>query len=496
MRTGPAAALLVGLLGLLVLWSWTTPLMASPDEPAHVIEAAAQVRGTAATASVGNSDGVLYEARLPASLASSLALPGCFAFHPTTTADCSPPLARATTTTTAATQFGNYPQLYYDVVGLPSLLRQDAVGLWAMRALSGLACAAALAAGVLVLTGSTQSRGALWGAAVAVTPMTLFLAGVVNSSGAEVCLAFASWCAGLVLVSGEGVPRWPVAGVWALASAAYALTRPLSAPLLVVELVVLALVAGWRRLLALARSRTVLGAAAVVVVALALAALHQLTAGRSVLLGGGGGPSGTQAVRGSVGHQPRLLHEMIGVMGWLDSPVPALTVLSWLALLTGCLVVGVLTLRPRECVAVAALVVVVLALPVALEAAGAHKAGLYWQGRYTLPLAVGVPLLLTARLRPRRLPDLARRRLATVWGLALALGHGAALWCTVRRYAVGTDGPVALTAARWSPPGGLGAVLAGTVVLAVAVGMTLAAGSRQSWQSSRQSGQSLPAATP
>jgi len=62
--------------------------------------------------------------------------------------------------------------------------------------------------------------------------------------------------------------------------------------------------------------------------------------------------------------------------------------------------------------------------------------GTYWQGRYTLPLLAGAPIVLgAARLRPE-----VERRLAVGAGLA-ALGiANVALWAASRRFGVGLGG--------------------------------------------------------
>lgn len=470
-RVGLAGALLIAF-AVVALWSWSTPLMASPDEPSHIVEAAGVVRGTGSIGTVTTPAGTLFVAEVPASLASLNGVPACFAFRPAVTAECAPPLAASTGATATNTQFGNYPPLFYAVSGLPTLLDPHRSGVWGMRLLDGALCALALSAGLVTLRGLGAGGGPLLGGLVAITPMTLFLAGTVNTSGLEICAAFASWCAGAALARGVGPPSRGVLATWALSCAVYALVRPLSAPMLAVELAVLALAAGWARLSELLRVRAVLVAAGVVLAGALAAAAHQVLIGSPMLLGVGTGVHGVAALRTSVGKIPALFHEMVGVMGWLDSPVPGLTMLAWVVLLSGCAVAGVLTLGARELAAAVLLLGAVVVIPVVLEAASEAHAGAYWQGRYTLPLAVGLPVLLALRLDLVRTP--ARRRILLVVGGLLVVGHLSAFWSVLRRYTVGVGGSPLLRGAHWQPPGGvtLLALAAAAVTVTAVVGLT------------------------
>jgi hypothetical protein len=79
--------------GLGALWSLAVPLMASPDEPSHVVRAAAVARGelfgtvNEVDQSLGRP-GVGTLVRLPSDFAAALALPNCFEFERDQPADC------------------------------------------------------------------------------------------------------------------------------------------------------------------------------------------------------------------------------------------------------------------------------------------------------------------------------------------------------------------------------------------------------------------------
>ena len=101
---------------------------------------------------------------------------------------------------------------------------------------------------------------------------------------------------------------------------------------------------------------------------------------------------------------------MVGWFGWLDTPAPVGVHLAWAVALLATVLLGLRAARPVRAALVVLLGIGTVAIPVVLELASANTVGFYWQGRYTLPLAVGVPLvaaiagLYGTHLRPGGLP--------------------------------------------------------------------------------------------
>jgi hypothetical protein len=88
-----------------------------------------------------------------------------------------------------------------------------------------------------------------------------------------------------------------------------------------------------------------------------------------------------------------------------------------------------------------------------LEFIEARKFGFGWQGRYTLPLAVGLPILCGFALAQDadRIPR--RGRIVLVLGIGFVVAHFLAFWQNLRRYTVGDDGSLLFWRdADWSPP--------------------------------------------
>ena len=193
---------------LIEAWSLATPLMASPDEPAHAIKAAAVARGEfygtpARATKQGPSSEVTV--RVPENIAGLGALPGCYATHPNVPASCAPTLGASTREVNIATTAGRYEPLYYLIVGLPSLAWPSNTGIWLMRLVSGLLSALFLASAVESAAACKKRRLLVWGVAGAMTPMVLFMAGTINPNGLEASSAICLWTSGIALLAEQSV---------------------------------------------------------------------------------------------------------------------------------------------------------------------------------------------------------------------------------------------------------------------------------------------------
>jgi hypothetical protein len=469
---------------LTVLWSFASPLFSVPDEPAHVVRAAAVARGQLVgtdRTGEGPDDACVRDVagpttgpvtctyfHLPQIFAAGYGVPGCFTFTPDVTADCAPRMQGSTAVTQVASTAGSSPPLYYFLVGLPSLALRSELGVRLMRIASGALCAALLASAFMSARSVGRGRLAPAGVLVAATPMTFFLAGAVNPNGFEAAAAIGLWAAGAALVTGADDARLPLRA--AVAALALALTRPLSP--LWVGLIGLALLGAAPLPLLRERwaDRSVRLAVAGAVVGAGIGAAWLLIAkplGGSI---GGGSTLGTgHLLRLSAGATMDRVADMVGELGWLDTRPPALAVIVWLGLTGSLVVAAVCTAAARPAAVLLGLVVAVVAVPVAIEISQASRLGLVWQGRYSLPLAVGVPILGAALAGP--LLEAVGRRMLTATAVATGVGHASVFWWGLRRYAVGVDhlfGPI-----RWSPPLLPAVALGAVFTLAVAAFSTL-----------------------
>ena len=162
-------------------WSVSTPLGAAPDEPNHVTQAAAVVRGEFDGPKVASVFGRIGTMEVPQWVVNLK--PECFLYRPDVPASCEPSVGTSTRTVVGISQFSNYPPLYYLIVGVPTLLATGSGALYGVRFSGALVDAALIALGLFLLARYHPRRLPLLGAMIALSPMVLFVTAVVNSEG-------------------------------------------------------------------------------------------------------------------------------------------------------------------------------------------------------------------------------------------------------------------------------------------------------------------------
>jgi len=445
------------------IWSVSMPPMASPDEPSHVVRAAAVARGQlGSTPGQDHSDpyalGPAATVQLPSDYVAASKLPTCYEHLGQQPASCMKPVPPATGQTVAVNTFaGQYPPLYYALVGWPSRFLSAVPAMYAMRLVSVVISSALFVWGLYRLRTVTVKAAWTWAAIAALTPMTLFMGSMVNPQALEISSAFAFWAACLALARSVGAPRRGAVVQAAVAGALLINTRtsgPVWALVIAVVALVLAPKGRLRALWGLRAIRWVLGvAAAAGVVATAWVVTH-----------GEGVPGGHQfaqyasplrVVRRVVTQTYGYFLEMIGNFGWLDTPSPSVTVLAWTVVVGTLLTVAIAAVSSRRVRAALLLsVVAVIVVPMALLIPTASSMGLIWQGRYTLPAAVGVPMVAAIALTSVAGPfdELVRRMVRWIAVPAIAVGHLMAFWWAMRRYSVGYPNSLVTSSPAWSSP--------------------------------------------
>jgi hypothetical protein len=179
--------------------------------------------------------------------------------------------------------------------------------------------------------------------------------------------------------------------------------------------------------------------------------------------------------------------ELIGTFGWNDTPSPVLVYAVWTLLLVAAGVVVAVRGTAAVRLAFVAVLVLLVGLPAATDAIGIGEVSFVWQGRYGLPLAMGLPVLvliaLTTGPPPRRFDPTAMTRVLV---LTLVVAQAAAFYWTLVRYVAGRPGSWSAFAGPWSPPGG-----SVTVLLLLAAG----AGALAWWAGWSTGPSAQPAAT-
>jgi len=216
----------------------------------------------------------------------------------------------------------------------------------------------------------------------------------------------------------------------------------------------------------LARQRAVRAGAVVVVVATMAAVAFILGAHTLAIYPGGiklpKTLSDLGVVKRALGQSNILLHQFVGVFGWVDTPSPREVTVGWLAMLVILIVLGLATSRGRHRAVVVGLLVLSVVLPTAIMVSHARTDGIVWQARDGFPLYVGV-LLVSGAVAGRRPSSRSTdgARWWTRWpamavlGTGVALGQAADFVWALRRYTVGlgpTLNPFAKVPGGWTPP--------------------------------------------
>lgn len=463
-------------------WALANPLFSGPDEPEHVRRAYSVAHGEIVGPTRPGHPEHFRFVKVPGPFAR--ANERCFAGRAHVTAACEINIdlgvKRATRVVTGT---GRYPPTPFAAVGLPSLLWPSKFGVYVMRILGAALCGALMASALLSLREEKVAWLATLGLAFAVTPMVLFIASIVNPSNLEIAGGIGVWSSGLVLVrkAREGLVDGRVVARTAIAASVLVLARPLGMLWLAVAGVILLVTCTREALVRLIRSKVAQGWALLVTLCigfeLAWIVFYDALGSKAPLGEPADGLSNVEVLERTFGYTNRSYTEMIGRFGWLDTPAPSLTLVLWTAALGLLLALALALTRGRVAVSIATLLGLVVAVPPVLEFIEARRFGFGWQGRYTLPLAVGLPILCGFALaqEPRRM--LPRGRLPIVLGITFVVAHFLAFFENLRRYTVGINGPLAFwRRAEWSPPLPSLFLLAAFAVLIVALALWLSNG--------------------
>lgn len=449
-----------GVLSLLtMLWSLASPLMSVPDEPAHVIKAAAVVRGQF-QGEPGAVQGEKAQVSVPSFIAATDSLGQCFAYKSAVPAGCSPALPRDESLVEAGTSAGNYNPMYYAAAGVPSLFLSGAEAIYAMRIIGALLSSTFLALALTALAGLRRWRLPVFVGFIALTPMVLFLSGAVNPNALEIATCMALFCA-LCLswdrIEGDGPWKVPL-GVAAVSAVVLANTRAAALLWLVLAVVASLILFGLRPLATALQSRFGWLVTSLVAIG-SLLSLLWLWAADSFKSLGGKGVDLTPLEVSAFMIRETFVFAMGYVLhlGWLDTPGPSGIQAIWAALITGAIVAAFSVTKLRGRLTVAFLVTAVFVLPPILQIPLVQKVGIIWQGRYILALVVVLIAACGVAMRSyARVPvGFARKATAAILGL-LVVGHFYSFMYGLRRYVVGIDDTVGwaemFSEPQWQPP--------------------------------------------
>lgn len=439
-------------------WSLVSPLMAGHDEGAHAIRGAAvargQLLGRPAPEAWPEQPTVFVEVRAPEAYLLSEAM-GCFNRRADQTPHCAPAFEGGRQLEGVVTyQFRSQPA-YYAAVGWPSLLSPATAGVYGMRLVSAVAAAALLASALTAALEVRQRRLLALGVFIAITPEVLYLAGSINSNALEVAAAIALWSALVAMANLDSEPSRRQVARAGVALVILVGTRGLSPLFGCMILAVGVYLIGSARSKQLARRADVRGwlCAAVLMIIVSLIYVEYVR-GRFPIERPG---QGLSEAFGNVGWY---LRQGVGVFGSNDIPLPSPVYGTWAIIVMALLLATLLSARLRLAILVVGLAALGVGIQVTAEGLALPPIGFFWQGRYALPLLVGVPIIAAASLGSSG--SALSRRVSWLWWRGavpvlclLVAAQALAFAQAIRRFAVTLSGPANpidfLFSPEWSP---------------------------------------------
>lgn len=407
----------------IVGFSISSPRFAAPDEAAHQ-----------ATAWYVTTYGMPPQAEGEAYVPRIFADGACFATNGRQDASCVPPRQ---VSWPELVRVLNYPPPYYWVAGIGQQVA-GAIGTQAWLDVGGRVGSVLLNVGGLTLLALMLRRHyPQWGTYVLLiaTPMAAFLWATVNPSGWEITagLLFAFFFARAWWGARDGnvSNHWPLLLAISISAVLFALAR--HSAMVWMALVMLAVIASNRSILPRMAQWWVLlatlpGFIAGIAWQVTHPAVHVINNPDRIE-----NPQGLDFLHYLFQIEdflPVRLRQMVGVLGWLDTPVPQwmfyLLLIGWAALM------GLLFARTRIPVLFLAIGFLgVFLVPSVMEMVRWNDWPYWYQGRITLPFAL--PFLLLVLMRFGRTSPIAVQALALVSGGILTF----MVWQNLMRYAFG-----------------------------------------------------------
>ena len=462
----PRRLVFAGWVLLSLAWVMGKPEFAGPAARSHDLRAAEVGRGNLITEhrpelaegatrrQIDWNRNFTYESRVPAGLGP----PDheCWTSDERTDAGCLDAFSPPDTAFTTTNQTASYQPLPYLLPGVATKAA-DAPGAAnrLARLLNALLSLALLYIAVRMAWSPDVGPLSLLGLVVAVTPMVIFCASVLNGSGPEVAAAIAFASSALRLRRDASCARsfnvWAALGASGAVLALSRTTGPMY--LMMLAMAVFGLGgAGLAWAFLRERARVAVGAVVAIIAAVVLNRLWERAHGPDATTGFADLRS---VLDNAVGEWWRASSELIGKFGYLEYRLPWVVYVAWFAAGFALVALALSRSRGRERTAFAVAVAAAILLPMLIWIYAIRQTGYGLQGRHVLPLLVGVPLLAGELVRAHAggIAERTRGLLLTAIPPVVGAVHVVAFYWAARRAAVGTDGPLLfLGDAGWTPP--------------------------------------------
>ena len=445
-------------------WVLIQPPYGVSDEPAHTIKAVASAYGQFdSPQAVGQFGYGAYKYEIPKVLTSIWHFT-CYDSDTRVTAACIGDFPTGSELVETTSTAGPYPPTYYLSVGWPGRLVPSQTGFYLMRFLSALLFCLILTYTFWLQFLRSQSRNAWVSILLLLTPAVSSFSGVINPFAMEIAAAALFWTSAILLTDSRESNReskylWvalvissllfsiirPAAFMWIAVSAFFVFFSSPKNGILVSRFkdkIVRSLVG-------------IVFNAIVISIAITYRSRTDLEADAAntikPLVSPGGDTFSNMLI--SYGNLGTFFRQFFGYFGWTSFYPPKVVPVLFMTALV--LSLGLVTLTQwRMRAGLAALLSFVFFSPVVLEGARASHAGFFYQGRYLLPVAVGIPIYIWLRGTERK-PN---RMTPVLTTMIIALSAGSSIFTAnyvARRFVSGTDGRLLwFFDVKWSPPGG------------------------------------------
>jgi len=398
----PGRTLLLGLCGLFAIWVLVVPPFGGIDEHDHAYRAAAAARGQWSIDPVNATRGTGAWLEVPSDIVEA-ARAECKDLSYTKDRDCvgTPSGER---TTRVASGAGRYHPLFYAVIGTVAKPFHGATALYVMRIATALLAAAFVWVAARAASAWARTRWPYVGIVVACTPVAVYSCAVASPNGVEMMSALALWLSlvGLLVAPAEHIRR--LAAYAAVSGAVLATLRPLGPPwcLMILGVVLVAVRAEPDRIRSLLRRPAVL-LGALMVLASALQATAWIVAMDATKIGveGDGHSSLVHRISVSATQLPAWTFQSIAAFPLRDQPTLPVVYACYLFLFGLVMALGLRFASARARVGIVLVAVFALAFPYVTTVKSFDQFGAAWQGRYGLPVAIGLVLLAAYALDHR-----------------------------------------------------------------------------------------------
>ena len=408
----------VGMLLAQLAWVLALPAFQGIDEFDHVFKAESVAHGQIAppTAKTPHGRGMLVEARADVVDAASDV---CASYPYTGHDNCYPVSGAGDGLVTIASAAASYNPVWYAVMGVVALPFSGDAADYAMRLITCLACAVMCAWAAALTTLWSRYRWPLVSFLLASTPVLVYSTSLATPNGIEYAGAMVTWAAALTLAR----PTVTQLAVTPLLLGSFAVciahsTGPMWLFFILLTTFLMAPVSHWTQLIREHRGAavtTVLGVGAIAASSVLYVALAKTNAPEN--------PGRLFDFDAPLVAIQNVLwpFQATAAFPMREQPAPPVVYALWMIPLISLLALATRRASRRTRVASLVLVVASVVIPTALTAATFSLLGTAWQGRYSLPLYVGLVLIAGWELGDRPTPRRAHIRVLMMM-LAVAAG--------------------------------------------------------------------------